>query len=381
MRFPSAESIAHMPVPLAESPLLEHWIEQTKPPREQVELLRRYATEGYLVTDLGLEGLDGLLGSLLPRLEPLYPEQDRRILEAWMQFGEVRTVACAPRVLELLHLLYGRHPIPFQTLNFDRGTEQPAHSDTLHFHCAPRHFMAGAWVAFEDIHPDSGPLVLYPGSHRLPDLDIFSLGHPSGTGSYHDYEDAVHAILAESGIQPLELCLERGQVAIWAANLFHGGVPLRDSARIRQSQVTHYDFEDCLYDFPMSSDPFARRMCMREVIDLRDLCFVSHRYRGQAIDLETFRYVVSDPRPLPAAVQRAGLPEASPPHAEASGEEAHRVIELEELCRVLRMDLRELRQENEELVRMLHSTWESLPFRLTHGLRMTWRSWRGGQPL
>jgi len=32
----------------------------------------------------------------------------------------------------------------------------------------PEGYLVGAWVAVEDIHPDSGPLVYYPGSHRLP---------------------------------------------------------------------------------------------------------------------------------------------------------------------------------------------------------------------
>ena len=30
--------------------------------------------------------------------------------------------------------------------------------------------MCGAWVALEDISADSGPLVYFPGSHRMPYL-------------------------------------------------------------------------------------------------------------------------------------------------------------------------------------------------------------------
>ena len=29
-------------------------------------------------------------------------------------------------------------------------------------------FLAAAWIAMEDIDPNSGPLVYYPKSHRLP---------------------------------------------------------------------------------------------------------------------------------------------------------------------------------------------------------------------
>ena len=39
--------------------------------------------------------------------------------------------------------------------------------------------MCGVWIALEDIHEDSGPLIYYPKSHRSPyinakDLDLSS---------------------------------------------------------------------------------------------------------------------------------------------------------------------------------------------------------------
>ena len=82
----------------------------------------------------------------------------------------MRALATAPKVLALLDELYGREPLPFQTLNFRRGTQQAPHSDALHFSTIPAGFMCGVWVALEDMDMDNGPLVYYPGSHLLPEV-------------------------------------------------------------------------------------------------------------------------------------------------------------------------------------------------------------------
>lgn len=48
-------------------------------------------------------------------------------------------------------------------LNFPRGSQQETRSDTYFFNSIPSGFMCGVWVALENIHPDSGPLLYSPG--------------------------------------------------------------------------------------------------------------------------------------------------------------------------------------------------------------------------
>ena len=48
------------------------------------------------------------------------------------------------------------------------GSEQALHQDMAVFHIWPCNFLIGAWIACEDVAEGSGPLVLYPGSHRAP---------------------------------------------------------------------------------------------------------------------------------------------------------------------------------------------------------------------
>ena len=69
-------------------------------------------------------------------------------------------------------MLYDREVVPFQTLNFLRGTQQMAHSDTIHFSSLPAKFMAGVWIALEDVTHENGPLFYYPGSHKMPEYNF-----------------------------------------------------------------------------------------------------------------------------------------------------------------------------------------------------------------
>jgi hypothetical protein len=56
-----------------------------------------------------------------------------RIQDAWRQHPAARRLALHPSVLDLLRQVYGRDPFAFQTLNFAVGSEQPYHSDAVHF--------------------------------------------------------------------------------------------------------------------------------------------------------------------------------------------------------------------------------------------------------
>ena len=164
--------------------------------------------------------------------------------DAWRSVPAVREIALDPGVLGMLRMLYeGRRPIPFQTLNFPRGTQQAVHSDTVHFDTDPPGWMAGVWVALEDVHPDSGPLVYYPGSHRLPVHRMESFGLQPKREYYPIYEQAMANVVAVNRLQPAYATIRRGECLIWAANLLHGGSPILNPSLSRRSQVTHYFFE------------------------------------------------------------------------------------------------------------------------------------------
>lgn len=252
-------------------------------------LAEKFRTDGYLVLEEPVvedATIDRALADLAGRYDDAQTgaTEPSRKLDGWRISDAVADIARAPRVLEVLEALYGRRPFPFQTLNFERGTQQRAHSDTIHFHCVPERFMVGVWVALEDIHPDAGPLVIHPGSHRLPVFDPHDLGIDTGWDRHDEYEDAIGAIVEAEGFETRELALRRGQAIIWAANLLHGGSKVVDPERTRLSQASHYYFEDCFYYQPAASDPFVGRLALKDVVDVGTGRRVPNVYRGRPVE-------------------------------------------------------------------------------------------------
>jgi Phytanoyl-CoA dioxygenase (PhyH) len=203
-----------------------------------------------------------------------------RVQDAWEFDPVVRAIAAHPAVLRVLRMLYGREPLPFQTLNFLNGTEQRTHSDTIHFSSLPSGFMCGVWMALEDVTVRQGPLHYYTGSQRLPEFDYEDLGVPAVTGaqnwqnpntraSYARYEERIDAIAREGGFRREELAIARGTFLIWSANLLHGGSPREDRTLTRKSQVSHYYFAGAVPFTPMFSRRSEGRFAVRSHLDIR----------------------------------------------------------------------------------------------------------------
>ncbi|THD75350.1 MAG: phytanoyl-CoA dioxygenase [Phenylobacterium sp.] len=196
-----------------------------------------------------------------------------RVQDAWRRSRAIRRLALDPTIRRALAAAYGRRPFAFQTLNFQQGSEQPLHSDVIHFSSLPARFMCGVWIALEDVQPGAGPLVYYPGSHRLPLLTMREVGVNSDAPGPEDYERVFvprfATVIAGSGLKPSELFIRKGQAFVWAANLAHGGTPITTPGSTRKSLVAHYYFEDCLYFTPMTSDVEAGRLSVRLPPDVR----------------------------------------------------------------------------------------------------------------
>lgn len=268
------------------SPFFERMLEERNLDEETETQIRSFAEKGYLVLDdVGLDNFDLVEDRIRGDLAPLHDGgKFNRIADAYTVSDSVRTLATSPKILSILSSLYGRRPIPFQTLNFLRGSQQPIHSDAIHFHSYPKHFMCGVWVALEDTDDQNGALSYYPGSHRLPDYEFVDLGLQVGKDFYKEYETFVREMIAGSGLPKEKPHLKRGQAIVWAANLYHGGDPIADPSRTRVSQVTHYYFENCVYYTPLQSDIARGKVYARQITNvatgkLEPLTFNGHRVR------------------------------------------------------------------------------------------------------
>lgn len=216
------------------------------------EQINKFKEDGYLIFDTELP--ESTLNAINKRLSPYWGHEGKkfegavyadfnRIQDAWHIDKDIKSIAVLPRVLEILKELYGRQPRPFQTLNFYRGTEQTIHADSIHFNSEPFGLMCGVWVAFEDVGMEQGPLVLYPGSQKLPEINFEQAGLEPNYTYYPQYEAYLARLIKEKNLQVAYGLMKKGQALIWAANLLHGGAKQTNKALTRQSQVTHYYFE------------------------------------------------------------------------------------------------------------------------------------------
>ncbi|MBL7803437.1 MAG: phytanoyl-CoA dioxygenase family protein [Saprospiraceae bacterium] len=170
-----------------------------------------------------------------------------------------------PELLRFLSFLLGKNVIPFHTLNFTVGSEQRAHSDSIHMTTEPPGYLIAAWIALEDCSPENGPLFYYPGSHRLPYVmsDDYHAGNTAftiGADSNRRYEDRIEALIAEKGLNKELFIAQRGDVLIWHANLLHGGSPIARAGATRKSMVCHYFAEGVICYHEISQRPALMKL-------------------------------------------------------------------------------------------------------------------------
>lgn len=248
------------------------------------ELARQFEREGWLQLPLVVEPAltAAVVESLIDRTRR---RPDEKVQDAWRSVSPVRQLATHPGILSALHSLMGRRPIPFQTLNFRRGSEQRLHADSIHFDSLPSGLMCGVWVALEDVGPDQGPIRLVPGSHEVTAIRPERVVAAPSTFNYAAYEDLVADRLA--GLTAQEFLARRGEVLVWSAHLAHGGSPVRRLDSTRWSQVTHYFFEGAAYITPMSSDLRAAEYRLRDPLtDISTGRRVRHRLDGAPATVE-----------------------------------------------------------------------------------------------
>jgi hypothetical protein len=252
--------------------------------QSDIAMLREFSERGYVIIDLDLE--ESIPARVISEVKPQYGKGllngPGRVQDAKSQ--AVRDLAGNKKVLQVLEILHGRKAFPFQTLNFNVGTEQMTHSDVIHFDSSPPGFMAGVWVALEDIHAKNGPLHYYPGSHKLPHLTLADFGARSGRSNYAKvYEPGIQRLVEDRSLKKEEGYLRRGQALIWSANLLHGGSPILQEGSTRHSQVTHYYFEGCTYFKPLRSDPVLGRVVIKRPKDVRTGKAVTPVYAGRRV--------------------------------------------------------------------------------------------------
>ena len=224
----------------------------------EAELCRCWATSGYVI----LKGLieDPVLNDVWSGYEkavatgrialPPEPAEDDdpnpgRYLNPHKKVGAFCRILKHAELLRCIRLFMQREPKPLQTIAAHKGSQQGLHSDSIHMTTYPLGYLTAAWIAFEDIHPDCGPLVYYPGSHRLPYVFSRDVGiteedfKREGYAPYHaKYEPHIRRLVETR--EPHYFHAKKGDVLIWHANLVHGGSARKNLALSRKSVVCHF---------------------------------------------------------------------------------------------------------------------------------------------
>ncbi len=244
---------AHLAMPLVDSPFLEHALDQMDIDESAKRLVREFAANGYVIIDTEIPEV-----TLDAAASAIASSDESRMQDGWRTMGSIEQIATDRSITDALELLYGRQAIPFQTLNYENGTDQPDHADTIHFGSLPRQFHCCAWVALEDINADSGELHCYPGSHKLPAFassDLTKPGDQTDAGTrFHTYVNFMQHLIECQNLRKTNLKLKKGQAIIRAANTIHGGSATQDPTKTRMCQITQYGFEGCLYYSPEMSN-------------------------------------------------------------------------------------------------------------------------------
>ncbi len=161
------------------------------------------------------------------------------------------------QIFDWVNLMLGEEAVAIQSLYFEFGSQQTLHRDPVVVPINAHGHMVAAWIALEDIHPDCGPLIYVPGSHRLPYFE-------TQPGDYrfdaqHMGPELVERGMAweeeqrrRAGLEPKHFTPRRGEVLLWHAALTHGGSPVRDPRLTRKSLVVHFSSRST-YDVRLST--------------------------------------------------------------------------------------------------------------------------------
>lgn len=249
-------------LPWVESPFFYEILKKKKISKFLKNLAINYHEKGYVIINLKLSDkfinkiisdIDNKLneGNVKKNPSIYHYNESPRIVEAWKFSPEISILANNKKIINLLKFFYNKKPLPISTINFIKGTEQPMHSDYMHFASTPERFLAGAWIALESTNKFNGPLTVVPKSHLLPitDFNMLNCKKPDSITSleknYRVYESFVKKIITTNKLNLKQIHIPKGYAIIWAANLLHGGSKMLKNKLTRKSQVIHYHFSGC----------------------------------------------------------------------------------------------------------------------------------------
>jgi ectoine hydroxylase-related dioxygenase (phytanoyl-CoA dioxygenase family) len=230
----------------------------------EIEALRHFVANGFLVVPDVLEAdhlarLNAALDdAVAKKLEGYEWGVSQRLHNLHLHYPAIRELWLHPTVLRMLRLIFDAPGRPCQSLTYVFGSQQEHHQDTIHLTSFPQGRMCGVWTALEDVQPDSGELVVFPGSHRLPRVYMKDAGIAKVGEDWSQFGATVTPMWTELLGDRFTREIYRpkaGTVLIWHENLMHAGAMRLDMSKSRRSIVGHYFAEGSVVYYDSSGMP------------------------------------------------------------------------------------------------------------------------------
>ena len=170
------------------------------------------------------------------------------------------------RLQEPLETIAGGRVEAMQTMHFIRGSEHRRHQDQYYL---PDCF--SAWIPLEDVSQKNGTIFVEPGSHEGDFISKQDIPWPVGMDREVQQESiyfpAVEKLSKESGIAPVLVEINKGDVCLFHGKLIHGGITPTQKGSSRHVLACHYiRYDSTAWDrnWPRISFDGSRRVKYRK---------------------------------------------------------------------------------------------------------------------
>jgi phytanoyl-CoA hydroxylase len=170
-----------------------------------------------------------------------------RAVDCYVHLEAARELPFSDAISRFLTIIFENSPLLFQSLSFERGSQQGMHQDSAFVVVDSPLELAASWIALQGVEAGSGELMYYEGSHRLPEYLFsgeFKHFNPERDSREQEQEWSrlIHENAHKLGMPQRTFLPRKVDALVWHADLAHGGSSVADESLTitRKSLVGHY---------------------------------------------------------------------------------------------------------------------------------------------
>lgn len=197
-------------------------------------------------TDAGEITIDVLEGQLSGQRLKLKDAPDaaldcaHKVNDLYLESAACRNLNLNKKLCAILKDLFADDPLVINSLSFRKGSQQPHHFDTYFMPPPIEGQMVVSSICLENQSTEAGPLSYYPGSHKIKPYVFSHGGIHLAPGEMKNATRYIEEEIEKRGLVAETFIGNAGDVFIWHAQLYHGGLPILDENKTRKTLVTHY---------------------------------------------------------------------------------------------------------------------------------------------